>query len=245
MIEMLAVDENLVKKAGEDGSVIWYDPNEDAEEPIISIFSNETGHFSFSNLPFTKEDGASPLSMEQLKEKAFEYLELAEGNIHDKFVLEEPIVTVDNEPLYTEQVMEEDEDMDEEDVFLYSEPTQMFTFNREYAGYRIEGREAHIHVGLYTGIIRECSVTCLSPDQTASMEKLDMKPAITLQEAEDRFFSEIEMKLARCVKTMDDPSVYTLSYLVDFPATSGHIEKINAHTGEVSYIETGILKESD
>jgi hypothetical protein len=245
MEEMLAGNGNLVKKTGEEGSLIWIDHHADTEEeePVISLFSDASGHFSYSNVSFERIEDDAPLSIHQLKDLAVEYMELAEGDIHDKYVLEKPVLTYDNEPLYDEELVEEDHD--EEDVFFDFEPTQMFTFFREHAGYRIEGREGHVHVGLYTGIIRECSLTRLTPEQTACLEKLDLKPVVTTKEAEELFFSEIEMKLVRCVKAMDTPSLYTLAYLVDFPAASGHIEKINAHTGEVSYVETGIIKEND
>ncbi|UFU00198.1 hypothetical protein KO561_04405 [Radiobacillus kanasensis] len=254
--EMLGVNKKLEKNTGEDGSVIWIDPTvymeEDEEaEPLISIFSDETGHFSFSNLPFEKMDDTPSLPMGKLTEKALEFLELVEGNIHDKYVLEEPIKTVDNEELFDEEERDEafENELDAEDEedmahdYLDSEPTQMFTFYRQHGEFRMESVEAHVHVGIYTGLIRECSVTRLSSSQTANLEKLNPIPTITLQEAEERFFNELEMKLTRCVKDFGDPNIYTLSYLVDFPKTGGHIEKINAHTGEVSYIETGIIKE--
>ncbi|MGM0846429.1 MAG: hypothetical protein ACQEUT_15750 [Bacillota bacterium] len=243
--DMLGVSEDLLKRTGEEDSVIWIDPlaevEEDGEEePLISITSNDTGHFSFSNLPYVKNEEDTPLSMEMMRGKALEVLELAEGNIHSKFVLEEPVKQ--GLPEVEESLGEV---FDEDEFYPEPEPTQMFSFYREHGGLRIDGVEAHVHVGIYTGLIRECSVTRLDPKQTADLEKLNMKPAITLKEAQNRIFSEIEMKLARCVKEFEDPKTYTLCYMVDFPGTSGHIQKINAHTGDVSYVDTGILKESD
>ncbi|MGD6969072.1 hypothetical protein ACQCVP_21870 [Rossellomorea vietnamensis] len=248
--EMLGISEDLKKRAGDEDSVIWIDPAAEAEEdeeaePLISLVSNDTGHFSYSNLLFKRPEDSPPLAMEILKEKALEVLELVEGKIHEKFVLEVPTITELNEE--PEDIDEEVDVIEEEEEGLYPEPepTQMFTFYREHHGYRLEGLEAHVHVGVYTGLIRECSVTRLSPEQTAGLEKLNLEPAITLQEAEERVFRDISMNLARCVKNFDDEKLYTLCYMVDFPETGGHIEKINAHTGAVSYVETGILKESD
>ncbi|MGD7022299.1 hypothetical protein ACQCVK_06895 [Rossellomorea vietnamensis] len=246
--EMLGISEDLKKRAADEDSVIWIHPaaEEDEEaEPVISIVSNETGYFSYSNLPFEMPEDSPPLAVKILKEKALEVLELVEGKIHEKFVLEVPMkmeLTEEQEPSDEEADNIEEE---EEDLYPEPEPTQMFTFYREHQGYRLEGLEAHVHVGLYTGLIRECSVTRLSPEQTAGLEKLNLEPAITLQEAEERVFRDISMKLARCVKNFDDERLYTLCYMVDFPETGGHIEKINAHTGAVSFVETGILKESD
>ncbi|RIW30425.1 hypothetical protein D3H55_16965 [Bacillus salacetis] len=245
MEDMLAVSKNLVKATGEDASVIWINPHADSEEeePVISMFSDASGHFSYSNVPYNRLEEGAPLSLQELQEYALEYMELAEGEIHAKYVLEKPVLTCDNEPLYDEELVEEE--AEDEDVFFDFEPAQMFTFYREHAGYRIEGREAHVHVGLYTGTIRECSVTRLTPEQETCLEKVELTPVVTKEEAEELFFKELKMKLSRCIKTLDDPSIYTLSYLVDFPGSSGHIEKINAHTGKVSYVETGIIKESD
>ncbi|MBP3953532.1 hypothetical protein [Bacillus suaedae] len=246
--ELLGVNQTLVKKAGEEDTVIWFDPTADIgeEEPLISSFPNTTGHFSYSNLPFEKVEDMEPLPIEKLTGKALEYLELVEGDIHEKFVLEEPLQDNNLDGLEDEEECDgEDEEDLEEYIILDSEPTQMFTLYREHQGVRIEGLEAHVHVGLYTGLIRECSVTSLSPTQAAKLNKLSMIPTISLLEAEERFFSEIEMKLSRTVKDFDDRNVYTLSYNVSFPRTGGHIEKMNAHTGEVSYVYTGIIKEEE
>ncbi|WP_088035100.1 hypothetical protein [Evansella clarkii] len=245
---MLGVTENLVKKAGEGGPVIWEDPadrEEEEAEPLISISSTESEYFSFSNVPYKYDEEALPFKMEELKQKALEFLEITEGNIHDKYVIFEPVIAIDNEQFFGEGQgkKEFEEESDEEMLFLDTEPMQMFAFSREYKGFRIDSRNALVHVGLFTGIIRECLITPLTAAQTAELEKLSTAPVIPLKEAEARFFNEIELKLARSIKYFDNPKIYTLSYIVDFPKTGGHIEKINAHTGEVSYVETGIIKE--
>ncbi|AST90710.1 hypothetical protein BC6307_05145 [Sutcliffiella cohnii] len=244
--DMLGVNSSLVQKVGEEGSTIWVDDNlvveEEEEEALISIYSDDTGFFSFSNLPYVKDEHAVKLSLEALKERALRVLSLAEGPIHEKYVLEEPVENLDEESESYLEDLETEEEFDD-DGYIEPEPTQMFSFYRTYNGFKIEGFEAHVHVGLYSGLIRECSVTRLTEQQELSLEKLKTAPTIPLHEAENRFFNEIEMKLVRTVKEFHNPKVYDLSYIVSFPKTVGHIEKMNAHTGEVTYVDTGILKE--
>ncbi|MDQ0339370.1 hypothetical protein J2S00_002157 [Caldalkalibacillus uzonensis] len=51
------------------------------------------------------------------------------------------------------------------------------------------------------------------------------------------------MKLTWAVKRFDEPHVYHLVYVPDYKERDGKIiEKIDAHTGEVTYIETGMIK---
>ncbi|KAB8138205.1 hypothetical protein F9U64_06135 [Gracilibacillus oryzae] len=225
--------------------------------------NDQTGHFSYSNLPFEEDRYDSPLPVDQLKKRAIEYLELVVGNVHEKYVIED----LDDADPNADQVLEELEDLvdelideleeeehemaedypeeDWDDDMPEPEPTIMFTFYREHKGLRLESYEAHVHVGEFTGIIRECSVTHLTKEQFQSLENLNTTPTLSLKEAEERFFEEVEMKLGRAVKSLAEPETYTLTYLVDFPETGGHMQKINAHTGEVTYIDTGILKESE
>ncbi|WP_100372112.1 hypothetical protein [Bacillus sp. FJAT-45037] len=247
--EMLGVNESYVKEQGEEGSVIFVDSAanvEDEDEALISISSEEMDYFSFSNVPFVTDDYSKPLAMTDLTHKALEYLELVEKNIDDLYVLEEPTTTEDPQETYEEEFSQEDSETEyEDDLYLEVEPTQMFTFYREHDGYRLDGMESYVHVGLYTGIIRECSIRRLSVQQATELQKLDTTPAISLEQATETIFNEIELRLVRSVKEFDQTNVYTLSYIVDFPKTGCHIEKINAHTGDVRYVDTGILMESD
>ncbi|MEN2767484.1 hypothetical protein [Ornithinibacillus xuwenensis] len=252
--ELLGVPHSLQKKTGEENATIWVDSflsnNEDMEEEaLVSIFDNELRHFSFSNTPFEKSEGLKPISLKELTEIALQYLELVEGNINQKYVLEEPTPVEEHSEELQENDLDEEinSDIDEDESwedYLEPEPTQMFTFYRQHDGFKIENLEANIDVGRYTGLIRGCSVTRLTRKQEKSLYDINTTPVISLKEAELRFFSEIEMVLTRVVKYFDQQDVYTLSYGINFPRTGGHIEKINAITGEVSYVETGILKEN-
>ncbi|SES90864.1 hypothetical protein SAMN05216389_103139 [Oceanobacillus limi] len=250
--QMLGIPNSLIKKDGEEGSVIWVDPNaildeDEEEEAVISIFDDNINHFSYCNLPFYQTENLTELPMEALMERALQFLELVVKNSNEKYVLEDPYQATEDGDEEIED-LDEFEDIDSEedmDAFPDPEPTQMFTFYREHAGLRLEGFEAHIHVGLYTGIIRECSVTGLSDKQYQSLQNINTTPTISMEKAEQRIFAELEMKLARTVKYFDNPKIYTLSYTPEFPKTGGHIEKMNAHTGEISYVDTGILKEED
>lgn len=224
------------------------DPDGEVEHSI-SFLENDTGHFTSSEVPWEETD--HPLSEEQLQERAYQFLELIVGDIHEKYWIESSSDDATNDQdVFDENDLEEYEEMEREDVEfeeewedLYNpEPTKMFTFIRQHQGMRIEGYDAHIHVGKYTGIIRECSTTAV---KTFGLNKLNLTPKITLAEAENRYFAEMDMQLIRSVKDFQVPSVYDVMYTINFPGEKGTIEKINAHTGEVTYVETGILREGN
>ncbi|APH04955.1 hypothetical protein [Bacillus weihaiensis] len=244
--ELLGIESYMEKKAGEEETSIWVDSSlpfdEENPEPLLTLSSNDTGYYFTSFLPYTEQEGAQKLSLETLTNKACELVELLEGNIHSKYVLEKPIVEEEEVGELFDNEDIEDEFMND-DLFPLYEPTQSFTFYRVHGDIIVELIEAHVQVGLYTGLIKECSVTKLPAEKEVKLQELlDMK-RISLEEAEEIYFQDLEMKLARNVKCYDNPAIYTLAYLVDFPKTSAHIERINALTGEVSYVETGILKE--
>lgn len=241
--------------------------NEDEFEATVHTYDSETGHFSASNIPFVLGE-QEQLAETELKNRALQYLELVVGKIDEKYFLEEQLEIPDFESEdrgelcademskrvevnMEEELLQVDADTvldegdgdnfesEEEDFLDLSEPTIAFTFIRQHRGFKLEGFNAYIHVGLYTGIIRECSTSTVFEKK---LQALDVTPLVTLEEAEKAYFSRLEMKLARAVKDFEDCSTYDLTYLIDFPGENGAIEKINAHTGEIMYVETGILK---
>ncbi|MBU9719888.1 MULTISPECIES: hypothetical protein [Bacillaceae] len=246
---MLGITNDFVMFKDDGESKLWvekdiFDAAEDTEEIVhkVSTFEDETGFFIESNVVWEKSD--TPLSLEVLQEQAISFLESVVGDVHTKYCLEEPQHNEDELTEEDSEIILEVEDLDDlemDDDFFPSEPTQMFTFQRYHKGMKIESYDIYIHVGLFTGIIRECSGSKLNESQ---LQALNIKPSIPLEEVEERFFQEIDLKLTRCVKDFDDTSVYTLSFTVDYPGEMGAIEKINAHTGRVTYVDTGIIRET-
>ena len=67
------------------------------------------------------------------------------------------------------------------------------------------------------------------------------EPTISLEEANRIGRSLVDAKLA-FTKTDIEYQTYELYYCMEFPPSDGHIKEINAYTGEVSFVETGFVK---
>ncbi|MFA9556819.1 hypothetical protein ACERII_05925 [Evansella sp. AB-rgal1] len=245
--KMLGITEEFVMFKDDGESKLWVEKetldNVDPEEEIhhkVSFFEDATGQFIASDVNWEKTE--STLVHEELQVRATKFLELMVGNIHEKYWLEQP--QQNDAALYEADEELEEVDTQEDDDYDYPyhppEPTQLFTFIRQHKGMKIEGFDAIVHVGMYTGLIRECSTTKVNESQ---LKSLRIVPTISLEEAEKRYFDEMKMMLIRSVKNFDDTSIYDLTYTMNFPGKHGTIEKISAHTGEVTYVETGIIKE--
>ncbi|WP_216830660.1 hypothetical protein [Alkalihalobacterium elongatum] len=241
--QLLGLYENLIRYKDDGESQLWVETDhlntkqEDTElEPVVSIVNNETGHFSSSSSPWVKQE--NKLSINQLQEQALQYLEQVVGTIHEKYLLEEPTII---EEEIDEQLEELYVEGDNATPNLY-EPTQMFTFIRQHRGMKIEGFNAYIHVGIYSGLIRECSTSFINETRLQSM---DLTPKLSIVEAQKLYFKEMDLKLAWSIKEFDEPSIYDLAYLINFPGENGAIATINAHTGKITYIDTGILREKN
>lgn len=255
---LLGVTNNMYKKITENGT-FWYmsedDDNVETAEPIIRMERTDDFQLDFeSNIEWEESE---ELSKDSMEERAKMFLELIVGNIHEKYILEDQLQEDDdieflNEENLTEEErqffeelekMEEDEEdgFEEDDDFNF-EPFMTFTFIRQYKGLRMEEYSIHVNVGIYTGVVRDCSI--ILPDESQLLA-MNMEPVVSVEVAKTIFKDHLQMKLARTVNYEDedeDITLYGLDYVMDFPQ-HGRIERIDATTGEVYYEFSDILRE--
>ncbi|MBM7587117.1 hypothetical protein JOC86_003690 [Bacillus pakistanensis] len=220
-------EDNGLLKRWIDKQALIGEKNVEEMEATILIEKDGSREFYESNVDWSK--GHQPLSQEFLERQALAFLEAVVGDIHEKYWLEEQLIE-----------LEEDDLSDDEELEDLFEPSRVFTFIRQHRGMKLEGFKATIDVGIYSGIIRGSEIATL--DEQA-LDALDLSPKVSLEEAEEIYFKQMEMKLKRTVENFEEPSVYGLSYIVDFPGPNGHIKTINAHTGKVEYVDSGIIEE--
>jgi len=239
----------------------WYkaedEENIEIAEPIIRIERSDEMQTDYeSSVSWEELDGELPVTV--LEEKAKMFLEATIGNIHLKYLLEDQLEEDDDFDILREEdlseeerqffeqleMMEEDEeDFVEEDEIDF-EPFTTFTFIRHHKGIRIEEYAIHVNVGIYTGIIRDCTIILPNEDKLVSM---DINPVLSLEQADSIFKEQLHMKLSRTSSYDDEDeevTVYGLDYVMNFPQRRD-IEKIDATTGEIHYIDADILKEGD
>ncbi|WP_102693478.1 hypothetical protein [Rummeliibacillus pycnus] len=256
---LLGVTDDMLRVENSNGQY-WYqaedEENIELAEPIIKIeHSDEMQKDYESSVSWEELDEELPVTV--LEEKAKMFLEATIGNIHQKYLLEDQLEDDDfdilreedlseEERQYFEQLemMEEDEEDFVEDDDLDFEPFTTFTFIRHHKGIRIEEYAIHVNVGIYTGIIRDCTVILPNEDKLVSM---DINPVLSLEQVDAIYKEQLHMKLARTSSYDDEDeevTVYGLDYVMNFPQR-GEIERIDATTGEVHYIDADILKEGD
>ncbi|MGX9136517.1 hypothetical protein ACWV26_19630 [Rummeliibacillus sp. JY-2-4R] len=257
---LLGVTNDMYQVVNESGRY-WYRA-EDANnislsEPIIKIEQTDEMQLDYESLVKWAELDAE-LPVDLLENNAKIFLETVIGDIHEKYLLEEQLEEEDDFDILSEEdlseeerqffeeleMMEEDveDDFDEEDIDF--EPFTTFTFIRYHKGIRIEDYSIHVNVGIYTGLIRDCTITL--PNEL-ELTSLDMNPNITLEQADALFKEQLQMKLARTFsydEEDEEVTVYGLDYIVSFQ-NKGRIQKIDAMTGEVQFVDADILKEGE
>ncbi len=257
---LLGVTNDMYQVVNESGRY-WYRA-EDADhislaEPIIKIEQTDEMQLDYESLvEWTELDAEIPV--ETLENNAKMFLETAIGNIHEKYILEEQLEEEDDFDILSEEDLSDEErqffeelemmeaeaedDFDEEDIDF--EPFTTFTFIRYHKGVRIEDYSIHVNVGIYTGLIRDCTI--MLPNEL-ELTTLDMNPNITLEQADALFKDQLQMKLARTFSYDDEDeevTVYGLDYIMGF-RNKGNIEKIDAKTGEIQFVDADILREGE
>ncbi|HWI49958.1 MAG TPA: hypothetical protein VNU45_17225 [Rummeliibacillus sp.] len=235
----------------------WYKAEDDIElaESIIRIEHSDEIQMDYES-SVDWEELEEELPEKVLEEKAKMFLEAAVGNIHEKYLLEDQLEDDDDFDIISEEDLseeerqffeelemmeDEEEDFDEEDIDF--EPFTTFTFIRHHKGIRIEEYSIHVNVGIYTGIVRDCTIILPNEEELISM---DMNPVLSLEQADALFKDQLHMKLARTSSYDDEDeevTVYGLDYVMYFSRRD--IENIDATTGEIQYIDADILKEGD
>lgn len=255
---LLGVTDDMYKVETENGT-FWYDSldveNVQTADPIVKIERTDDLQLDYESSVEWEE--SEELPEELLEERAKIFLEAIIGNIHDKYILEdqlqedEDIEFLNEEDLTEEErqffeeleKMEADEDkgLDEDDEFNF-EPFTTFTFIRHYEGIRMDEYSIHVNVGVYTGVIRDCSI--ILPDESQLLA-MNMEPVVSIEVAKTIFKEHLQMKLARTINYEDedeDVTLYGLDYVMDFPQNR-RIERIDATTGEVYYEFSDVLRE--
>ncbi|MGG0657201.1 PepSY domain-containing protein [Rummeliibacillus pycnus] len=245
---------------GKGDSRYWYKA-EDGEnieqaEPIIKVeYSDEIQVDYEASVDWVELESELPEKV--LEEKAKMFLETVVGNIHEKYLLEDQLeydddfdilseeeLSEEERQFFEELEMMEDDEEDFEEEEMDFEPFTTFTFIRNHKGIRIEEYSIHVNVGVYTGIIRDCTILLPNEEKLIS---LDMNPVLSLEQADAIFKNQIHMKLARTSSYDDEEeevAVYGLDYIMYFPQGRA-IEKIDATTGEIQYTNADILKEGE
>lgn len=225
-------------------------------EAIIKIEKTDSMQMSFeSNIEWKELEKELPI--EVLEENAKMFLESVIGNIHEKYVLENQLEDENDLDILNEEDLSEEErqffeelemmEVDDEegmDVEPDFEPFATVTFIRVHEGIRIEDYTIHVNVGVYTGIIRDCMILLPNEDQLNTM---DIKPVVSLALANTLLKEQLYMKLARTAsydEEDDEVELYGLDYVIAFPENK-EVEKIDATTGEIYYIDANILKEGE
>ncbi|MBK3496675.1 hypothetical protein JFL43_17770 [Viridibacillus sp. YIM B01967] len=245
-----ATDQYVLRE--EDGNLFWYvaedldDEGDDAKAVIEVLHFDDEGASYESNVGWDTES-KEELAFAKLKENALQFLEIIAGDIHDKYKLEDQVVfsedmeefEADEDDFFDEDEYDDEGEHEEE---YEEEPTTMFTFIPYFKEYKLEAYTILIEVGVHTGIIRSCLYSILDID---SIREINTTPTITLAEADAIYKKDLQMKLARFEKTDEDDdevTIYSLNYFIDFSGESGAIEKINATTGEITYIQSDIIR---
>lgn len=255
---LLGITNDMYKIETEEGT-FWYESldteNIQTEKPIVKIERNEYLQLDCESSVEWEESEELPEVL--LEERAKMFLEAIVGNIHEKYILEDQLQEDDDiEFLHEEDLTEEERQFfeelekmedeeengfEEDDDFSF-EPFTTFTFIRQYKGIRMEEYSIHVNVGIYTGVIRDCSI--ILPDESQLLA-MNMDPVVSIEVAKTIFKEHLQMKLARTINYEDeeeDITLYGLDYVMDFPQ-NGRIERIDATTGEVYYEFSDILKE--
>lgn len=210
------------------GSRIWWqEPKEEVEEgdePILMDVSEE-GYVLIRSSTLAPTNYSNPLPKSQLYQAAVELLYAVEPevNAYYKYVF-------DGEEAFEFDGMEWEEG-DEE-------PTEIFTFQPFYKGIPVNSETAYVHVGYFTGFVRDATIPTV---QKEHFQAFTTTPTLNFQQAQEIYTKDLLVKLSRT----SEEDGFDLMYRMDVPKSARFIEKIDAHTAEVTYVESGIVEERD
>lgn len=242
--ELLGIEPDMVLDDSDDVQT-WTSP---ADENIyVRIDRSDAYETMYESVkPWDESQQERPIT--ELEDNAKQFLELVVGEVHTKFELEEQLE--EDEPELTEEelayfrAMEEaaeeegddefdDEFDDEEDNDF--EPFRTFSFLRTVQGIPVDEYNIHVDVGIYTGNIKDCTVTRVNE---AVVENFSIDQAtVSLEEANQRYIDALELRLARAIESNDDFPIYTLVYEIIFNGGKSTLEKVESNTGELIFEE--------
>jgi len=199
------------------------------EIPKIIKVENDAG-YNYSVITELNHEVGDPLPYDTLYNKALQVLKTLVVDHYTHYKLEEQVY-YDHIFQYSpfrsiNKPMEGTED-------------QFISFRFVYHFEKILLHEYAIEMtmGLRSGCFYNIVVNTIDYDAL----KLIKKPRISLKTADTIFKNEMSLSLSfERVNLVNN--VYSLVYLIDFPRTKAHIEKIDVNTGEITYVETGFIE---
>jgi len=215
-----------------------FDMDEPDNHAINLCFDDRTGVLlQISSGEAYKSEGAE-IGLESAMKQAVQVMFKLYPNTHEKFRLETPKEAdefANEETDFAEEMYEEELELDDE--YIVYEPTYLFYFHLHHKGLQVNQHGSHIGVGRYTGKITHFHLDIPSDDL---IEKLQLTPVITLQEAKEIYKNCVQIEL-RFIREFDEngKSIYSLTYTPTFPTTVGHVRAIDAVTGKAMYMNVG------
>lgn len=237
--ELLGIEDTMhLEDDGE--QQVWTSP--DNEQIQIRIDRSDDYEIVYESIkPWDESKPELPVS--ELENNAKQFLELVIGDIHEKFELEEQLDDADGELTEEElaffqaleEAEEDDDDDDEFDMENDFEPFRTFSFLRHVKGIPVEEYNVHVDVGIYTGNIKDCTVTRVN-EMLVDEFSVD-NVAISLEQANQIYYDQLQLRLARAIESSDDFPIYTLVYEIIFKDDQMTLEKIESNTGEIIFEE--------
>lgn len=167
------------------------------------------------------------LSKQELKQCALDFIFTLYPKAHEQFYLELSEV---------EEAYEDDDYLDDEG----EEDTEDFYFHRIVNGIVVDEKVICVSVGKYTGKLKGLFGDLVKWEE---IEHLSVHPQITKEEAKQLYAKDLVMELAFSLEYEEDDSrKMNLTYLPSFPQTTGHIQMIEALTGEAYFVDVGDSK---
>ncbi len=234
--QLLGITSDMIME-DEEGMQVWHTLSEEDSSVVRINQRNEYDAVYESVTPWKHVQ--EELSVEQLTDRAKQFLELTVGDIHEKFELEEQMP---EEELTEEELaffkeleangeLDDEDDDDEENDF---EPFRTFSFIRKVGGIVLDEYNVHVDVGVYTGIIRDSNISRLDESLETT---LTAETTVSLQVANSMYVDFGDVRLVRVIESNDDFPIYTLAYEICYNEGKTELLKIDAQTGQMEFEE--------
>ena len=202
------------------------DVNHECEEVnLFEIYFDEADRVSSLSCGPDEEDAELNRSAEEALERAIEFLQLQYGDVTERFCL----LKEEHEMLLY------DEEGENEQVYAYQ-----FNFQRFERGIIVGGATISIEVDS-----RSLMITTVNAEKGLQIDLSEIAVDCTfpIEKAKEVYENALEMVYSWSKEIDEDPIIYKLTYLSDFPATSGNMRAIDAKTGQPWFIDASYMDE--
>lgn len=217
------------------------DYKEEYYEQMIRVVFNKKDHtllFVHNGETGAAKGDQEQLSNQALMRHALDLIFTIYPKADEQFYLELPEVVKDEEDFESEDDFEPDDFLDEYDEeHEHEEEAEVFYFHRVVNGVVIDEKVTCIQVGKYTG-----NITGMfgDPVNQEVIDHLSTKPRISKEKAKQLYAKDLIMELTFSLEfNEDDAQKMILTYVPSFPKTTGHIQMIDAHTGQAYFVDVG------